>query len=71
MLQSGDQRHNLTKNLYNLRNVMRVEEMMKWSLDVLVSTIWTRESWMQSKLGNILFVMVSFQVIQYGHGTVN
>ena len=63
MLQSGDQRHNLTKNLYNLRNVMRVEEMMKWSLDVLVSTIWTRESWMQSKLGNILFVMFSFQVI--------
>jgi len=63
MLQSRDQRHNLTKNLYNLRNVMRVEVMMKWSLDVLVSTIWTRESWMQPKLGNILFVMFSFQVI--------
>jgi len=25
---------------------------------------------MQLKLGNILFVMVSLEVIQYGHGTV-
>ena len=50
---------------------MRGEVMMRWSSDVCVSTVWMEENWMQLKLGNILFVMVSLKVIQYGHGTAN
>jgi len=34
-----------------LRNVMRVEVMMRWSLYVLVSIVWMGENWMQFKLG--------------------
>lgn len=64
---SGEYRRGV-EELYNLHNVMGVKVMMKWSLDVLVLTIWMRESSMQLKLGNM---MISYKVIQHEHDTTN
>jgi len=44
--------------------------MIKLNLDGLVSIVWMEESWIQSKLESILFVMVFLQVIQHVDSTM-